>query len=41
MTPRSAAGFPAPVPGRRFEPSRLTGKPVDVLVTVMLDFWIR
>jgi protein TonB len=25
----------------RFEPGRLAGKPVDVLVTVMLDFWIR
>jgi TonB family protein len=24
-----------------FEPGRLAGKPVDVLVTVMLDFWIR
>ena len=25
----------------RFEPGRLSGRPVDVLVTVMLDFWIR
>jgi protein TonB len=25
----------------RFEPGRLAGKPVNVLVTVMLDFWIR
>jgi periplasmic protein TonB len=25
----------------RFEPARLAGRPVDVLVTVMLDFWIR
>jgi periplasmic protein TonB len=25
----------------RFEPGRLSGKPVDVIVTVMLDFWIR
>lgn len=25
----------------RFEPGRLAGKPVDVFVTVMLDFWIR
>ena len=25
----------------RFEPGRLAGTPVDVLVTVMLDFWIR
>jgi len=25
----------------RFEPGRLAGRPVDVLVTVMLDFWIR
>jgi TonB family protein len=25
----------------RFEPGRLAGKPVDVIVTVMLDFWIR
>jgi hypothetical protein len=25
----------------RFEPGRLSGKPVAVLVTVMLDFWIR
>jgi len=25
----------------RFEPGRLAGVPVDVLVTVMLDFWIR
>jgi TonB family protein len=25
----------------RFEPGRLSGKPVDVVVTVMLDFWIR
>lgn len=25
----------------RFEPGRLSGKPVNVLVTVMLDFWIR
>jgi protein TonB len=25
----------------RFEPGRLAGKPVDVLVTVMVDFWIR
>lgn len=25
----------------RFEPGRLAGEPVDVLVTIMLDFWIR
>jgi protein TonB len=25
----------------RFEPGRLAGVPVDVLVTIMLDFWIR
>ena len=25
----------------RFEPGRLAGRPVDVLVTVMIDFWIR
>ena len=25
----------------RFEPGRLNGKPVDVLVTLMLDFWIH
>ena len=25
----------------RFEPGRLSGKPVDVMVTIMLDFWIR
>ena len=25
----------------RFEPGRLAGTPVDVLVTLMLDFWIR
>jgi protein TonB len=25
----------------RFEPGRLAGAPVDVLVTIMLDFWIR
>jgi TonB family protein len=25
----------------RFEPGRLNGKPVDVVVTVLLDFWIR
>ena len=25
----------------RFEPGRLSGMPVDVLVTVMIDFWIR
>ena len=25
----------------RFEPGRLSGKPVNVQVTVMLDFWIR
>jgi protein TonB len=25
----------------RFEPGRLASKPVDVLVTVMLDFWVR
>ena len=25
----------------RFEPGRLAGKPVDVMVTIMLDFWIR
>ena len=25
----------------RFQPGRLAGRPVDVLVTVMLDFWIR
>jgi TonB family protein len=25
----------------RFEPGRLAGQPVDVLVQVMLDFWIR
>lgn len=25
----------------RFEPGRLSGKPVDVLVTIMVDFWIR
>jgi TonB family protein len=24
-----------------FEPGRLAGKPVDVLVTLMIDFWIR
>ena len=25
----------------RFEPGRLAGAPVDVLVTIMIDFWIR
>jgi protein TonB len=25
----------------RFEPGRLVGEPVDVLVTIVLDFWIR
>jgi TonB family protein len=25
----------------RFEPGRLAGEPVDVLVTIMVDFWIR
>jgi len=25
----------------RFEPGRLAGKPVDVQVVVMMDFWIR
>ena len=25
----------------RFEPGRLAGAPVDVLVTIMVDFWIR
>jgi TonB family protein len=25
----------------RFEPGRLAGTPVDVLVTIQLDFWIR
>jgi len=25
----------------RFEPGRLAGAPVDVVVTIMLDFWIR
>jgi TonB family protein len=25
----------------RFEPGRLAGQPVDVLVTIMVDFWIR
>ncbi len=25
----------------RFEPGRLGGMPVDVLVTIILDFWIR
>ena len=25
----------------RFEPGRLAGQPVDVLVNIMLDFWIR
>jgi protein TonB len=25
----------------RFEPGRLAGTPVDVVVTIMLDFWIR
>jgi TonB family protein len=25
----------------RFQPGRLAGTPVDVLVTIMLDFWIR
>jgi TonB family protein len=25
----------------RFEPGRLSGRPVDVIVTLMLDFWIR
>ena len=25
----------------RFAPGRLAGQPVDVLVTLMLDFWIR
>jgi TonB family protein len=25
----------------RFEPGRLSGTPVDVMVTIMLDFWIR
>ena len=25
----------------RFEPGRLNGAPVDVLVTLILDFWIQ
>lgn len=25
----------------RFEPGRLAGRPVDVLVNIALDFWIR
>ena len=25
----------------RFEPGRLNGQPVDVLVTLLIDFWIR
>jgi len=25
----------------RFEPGRLAGAPVDVLVTIMVGFWIR
>jgi protein TonB len=25
----------------RFEPGQLSGRPVDVIVTIMLDFWIR
>jgi TonB family protein len=25
----------------RFEPGRLADAPVDVLVTIMVDFWIR
>jgi protein TonB len=25
----------------RFEPGRLSGEPVDVLVTIMVDFWLR
>jgi len=25
----------------QFEPGRLAGTPVDVLVNVMIDFWIR
>jgi TonB family protein len=25
----------------RFEPGRLAGRPVSVLVTIMVDFWIR
>jgi TonB family protein len=25
----------------RFAPGRLAGEPVDVLVTIMVDFWIR
>jgi protein TonB len=25
----------------RFEPGRLAGAPVDVLVSVMVDFWVR
>jgi protein TonB len=25
----------------RFEPGRIAGAPVDVLVTIMVDFWIR
>jgi TonB family protein len=31
----------AAVASWRFEPGRLAGEPVDVLVTIMLDFWIR
>jgi protein TonB len=31
----------AAVEGWRFEPGRLAGAPVNVVVTVMLDFWIR
>ena len=25
----------------RFEPGRLAGAPVDVIVTIVMDFWIR
>jgi TonB family protein len=31
----------AAVTGWRFDPGRLAGTPVDVLVTIMVDFWIR
>jgi protein TonB len=31
----------AAVANWRFEPGRLAGEPVDVLVTILVDFWVR
>jgi hypothetical protein len=37
----AAAGHPSDWVERRLLIGRLAGTPVDVLVNIMLDFWIR